>query len=118
MNLLDIVAYARQKLGTEPDYPWESHPECAVLRHASSRKWYALVMTVAAERLGLSSSQQVAVLNVKVRPEHTGSLLLHRGILPAYHMNKEHWVSVLLEGEVDDDMVISLLEESYSLTST
>jgi predicted DNA-binding protein (MmcQ/YjbR family) len=57
------------------------------------------------------------VLEVKVRPEHIGSLRRKEGILPAYHMNKEHWVSVVLSGPVTPSEIHELLAESHELTS-
>ena len=38
------------------------------------------------------------------------------GILPADHMNKEHWLSLLLDGTADDGDIRELLEISYDLT--
>jgi alkylated DNA repair dioxygenase AlkB len=37
-------------------------------------------------------------------------------ILPAWHMNKEHWVSVILEGPLTADEIHNLLSESHRLT--
>lgn len=88
-----------------------------VLRHAGNRKWFGIVMDVPAARLGLEGNNKADVLNVKVDPSEAAALRLADGILPAYHMNKEHWVSVLLGGRVSDEMLIELLETSYRLTS-
>ena len=38
------------------------------------------------------------------------------GVFPAYHMNKQHWISVVLNDSVDDDTVEMLLDMSYKLT--
>ena len=37
-------------------------------------------------------------------------------IVPAYHMNKEHWISVILDGTMSDDEIIPLIEDSFLLT--
>lgn len=55
-------------------------------------------------------------MNVKVDPLLTGSLRTQRGILPAYHMNKERWISVLLDGSVPLEQALALLDMSYALT--
>ena len=34
---------------------------------------------------------------------------------PAYHMNKKHWLTIILDKEVDEPLVQKLLEESYAL---
>ena len=39
------------------------------------------------------------------------------GFLPAYHMNKEKWITVLLDGTVDKAQIMDLLNMSYELTT-
>ena len=46
-----------------------------------------------------------------------GSLRMKDGILPAYHMNKEHWLSLLLDTTVPKEMVLELISDSFELTS-
>ena len=36
-------------------------------------------------------------------------------ILPAYHMNKKHWISIALNASVDDNAVRQLVADSYNL---
>ena len=40
----ELIIYAREQYGTEPEYLWESAPNTFVLRHRGNRKWYAVVM--------------------------------------------------------------------------
>jgi predicted DNA-binding protein (MmcQ/YjbR family) len=77
----------------------------------------ALVMNVPGTKLGLKTDDVLDVLEVKVRPEYIGSLRKKEGILPAYHMNKEHWVSVLLSGPLTPKEIHELLADSHELTS-
>ena len=37
-------------------------------------------------------------------------------IIPAYHMNKEHWNTIIIDEKVDEDLVKELIEQSYQLT--
>ena len=117
MDRSGLFAWVAQRYGVEPEYLWSSSPDSAVLRHTENRKWFGIVMDVPAARLGLEGDSKVDVLNVKVYPSEATALRLADGVLPAYHMNKEHWVSILLGGRVSDDMLIELLETSYRLTS-
>lgn len=112
----ELVAYAREQYGTEPEYLWERVPEAFVLRHLGNRKWYAVVMDVRRSRLGLPGEGNVCLMNVKCGPLLSGSYLGKPGILPAYHMNKTHWLSVLLDGSTADEIVEELLELSYYQT--
>ena len=97
-----ILRYAAENFGTTPEYLWKSTPDAAVLRHRENGKWYGLLTDIPAEKLGLPSDRTVHILNVKCSPLETGSLLQKAGIFPAYHMNKTHWVTVLLDGTLPD----------------
>ena len=111
-----VLRYAREALDTEPDCPFSGDTQTLVLRHADSGKWFALLMRVRADRLTLKRGGEVEIMNVKVDPLLTGSLRTQRGILPAYHMNKERWISVLLDGSVPLEQALALLDMSYALT--
>lgn len=54
-------------------------------------------------------------MDLKCYPENTGSLRKLEGILPGYHMNKEHWISVVLEISVQAKYLHELIQDSYKL---
>lgn len=118
MNRNDVFSYAKSFFGTKPEYLWASLPDAAVLRHSSNQKWYAVLMPVQGKKLGLDSEDFFDVLNVKCDEQLIGSLRETEGFFPAYHMNKEKWVSVLMNEKTDERLVLSLLEMSFSLTET
>ena len=97
----EILRAAAETFGTQPEYLWQDTPSYAVLRHTEGRRWYAVLMTVPRARLGLPGAGAADILNVKCDPALAGSLRLNPGILPAYHMNKDTWLSVLLDGTVE-----------------
>ena len=103
--------------GTAPDYPFEDDFETAVLRHAYNRKWYAIVMRVSRRKLGIDSDEVIDVVNLKLPTEMFGSFGASDGVYPAYHMNKLHWVSVLLP-DASDDIVQFLVNVSFEATRT
>lgn len=112
-----LFEYARERYGSEPEYLWKRYPEFAVLRCSANKKWYAIAMGVDGKSLGLEKGVKYEIVNVKCSPLMTGSLLAMKGILPAYHMQKEQWVSVLLDGTVDEEQLFGLLDMSYELAS-
>ena len=111
-----LFAFAEERFGTKPEYLWKRTPDCAVLRCSSNDKWYAIVMNVDGSKLGKPELGKVYIVNVKCSPMMTGSLLAMNGIFPAYHMNKEGWISVLLDGTVDWEQLKALLEMSHELS--
>lgn len=111
-----VFAYVKKNYGVEPDYPFPTAPDFPVLRHADSRKWFAIVMDVPRNRMGLPGEEPVGVINLKCSAALSGSLRLQEGILPAYHMNRENWISVLLDGTVAAEDIFPLIDISFRLT--
>jgi len=116
INKENLFAWAEDRCGALPEHLWADTPEYAVLRRPDNRKWFAIFMEVDGAHLGLPGRGTVPVVNVKCDPRMLGSLLQSEGYLPAYHMNKERWVTVLLDGSVPEAEVLRMLELSYGLT--
>lgn len=116
MDRQAIFDYVKKKYGTEPEYLWLSYPSYAVLRHQDNRKWYGIVMDVPANKLGLSGTEVLDILDVKCEPLMIDLLRQSPGFLPGYHMNKSNWVSILLDGTVADDTICDLLDVSFRNT--
>lgn len=103
--------------GIKPDFPWIKYPDFAVFRHAGNGKWFALIMSVSKSTLGLEGEEKVDVVNFKCDPLLIGSLRGKSGFLPAYHMNKEKWITALLDGSAPEDEIKMLLSGSFELTA-
>ena len=99
--------------GTEAEYLWADSPGNAIFRHSVSKKWYAALMRVLPEKLGLAGEEALNVMDIRCSTIMIGSLLSTKGFLPAYHMNKNHWISIILDGSVPDKEITPLLELSY-----
>ncbi|MCH5213316.1 MAG: MmcQ/YjbR family DNA-binding protein [Oscillospiraceae bacterium] len=113
-----VLQFAADKYKTEPEYLWASAPGYAVLRHSDNKKWYAIIMNVPKEKLGLSGKEYIDILDIKIDPVLAGSLQMKKGFMPAYHMHKGNWITVLLDGSVDKEMIYFLLEMSFDLTAS
>ena len=101
--------------GTSPDYPFEEDFVTAVLRHSDNQKWYALVMRLSRRKFGFDSDEIIDVVNLKIPTEMFGSFGAEDGVYPAYHMNKLHWISVLLP-DASEDLIRFLVNVSYEAT--
>lgn len=116
MNRQAVLDYAAERYQTDPVYLWERHPGYDVLLHAESGRWYAVLMDVAAAKLGLNGSGDIPLMSVKAAPDLVQTLRVQTGFLAAYHMNKTHWLSVRLDGTADAETVKALLDGSFLLT--
>ena len=115
MTRQEFLEYCYDTYGTKADYPFEGDLETAVQRHEHTRKWYALAMRVSRRKFGLASDEVVDVVNLKLPTEMFGSFGSADGVYPAYHMNKLHWISVLLP-DAPDDIVQFLVNVSFEAT--
>ena len=60
-------------------------------------------MDVPKNKLGLHDDCVLDVVNLKCDPILICSLLCENGFFPAYHMNKNSWITVALDNTVDDE---------------
>ncbi len=115
MTRQKFLEYCLDTYGTMPDYPFEDDCETAVLRHESNRKWYAIMMKVSRRKFGIDSDEVIDIVNLKQPLEMLGSFGKADGVYPAYHMNKLHWISVLLP-DAPNDVVEFLVNVSFEAT--
>ena len=114
-----IFAYIKNKYKASPDYPWSKYDDNAVFRHSDNKKWFALMMSVARGKLGLTGHGCVDVINLKIDDRMFRDMLIRdKGICPGYHMNKEHWITVLLDGTVEEKKVQDLIDISFAATGS
>ncbi len=111
-----VLEIARRLFGTVPDAPFDDGGESLALR-AGNGKWYALLMTVDGEKLDGEKRGPVRVMNLKVDPLKRESFLDGGHFFPAYHMNKTHWMTVLLDDGLDWEKAERILAESFRLVS-
>ncbi|MBR2327220.1 MAG: MmcQ/YjbR family DNA-binding protein [Clostridia bacterium] len=115
MTREDFIKYCRDIYGVVPDFPFDEDFETAVFRHFENKKWFALVMKVSRRKFGFDCDSPTDVVNLKLPTEMTGSFGTSDGVHPAYHMNKLHWISVIL-ADAPDDAIKFLLNLSFEAT--
>ena len=114
----DVLEYAANQYGTQAEYLWANAPNYAVLRRADSRKWYGIIMDVPRKRLGLNGDGISDILDIKCDPFEREVLLNQKGFVPCYHLNKTHWIGILLDGSADRSLVFQLIDDSYALAAS
>ena len=115
MTKQQLLEHCLNTYGTLPDYPFDDWMESAVLRHANNKKWYAIALRVSRRKFGFDSDEVIDVVNLKLPTEMFGSFGAAGGVYPAYHMNKLHWISVLLP-DASEDIVQFLVNVSFEAT--
>ncbi len=119
MDRKTVCDYIKKEYKILPEFPWRRFPGYAVFRHRDNQKWFALVAEVDGAKAGVPDAGSVDMINLKVDdPLFRDMIVQEPGIMPAYHMNKQHWISVLLDGSVPDERVFELLRMSYLATAS
>lgn len=93
--------------GVYEDYPFHD-PNWTLMRHQSNQKTFALIFEY----------QGRFWINVKAEPGWGDFWkATYPAVVPAYHMNKRHWIGIILDGSMTEDQVFRLVAESYALTA-
>lgn len=112
----EILEYVKEKYQSKPEYLWKKTPDYFVLRHNDNTKWYAAIMYIPKKFIGINDDEKIYVINLKCDPVMVGFLIDNSTIFPAYHMNKKHWITVILDGSMEINEIYSLIDSSWNLT--
>ena len=113
----DYIAWIKSKFGAEPDYPWPDDAPYSFVFRCPNEKWFALVMRIKYRQLGLTGDENVWVVNMKADQDSIPNLVDHKSIFPAWHMNKKHWITILLTAVTDFNKLCELTEKSFTLVN-
>ena len=107
MDKEEIIKYCLSLEDTYKACPFPDDYESVTMNHSKNKTWFALAMNV----------HNKLYLNVKTNPDYSDILRnSYDYIIPAYHMNKEHWNTIIIDKKVDKTLVKELIEQSYGLT--
>ena len=113
----DYIAWIKNQFGAEPDYPWPDDAPYSFVFRCPNEKWFALVMKIKYRQLGLTGDEEVWVVNMKADQSEIPNLIDKKSIFPAWHMNKKHWITVLLTAATDFEKLCELTQNSFELVS-
>lgn len=103
--------YVWTKYHLEPEYPWGDED----FVYKVNDKWFGIVMNVKYKSLGITKEGKVDIINVKLNSEKIKELIDNQSFFPAYHMNKDHWITILLSAKLQIETIEKYLDQSYNL---
>lgn len=110
-----VIDYCRNKYGDEVEYLWKDTPRNGICRRKDNKKWYLALLSVKGSKLGQSTDDIIEVINLRVPADNMQNLLNNPNIYPAYHMNKKHWISIILDGSVSIKNICESIDTSYDI---
>ncbi|MEI8007838.1 MAG: MmcQ/YjbR family DNA-binding protein [Bacteroidota bacterium] len=101
MNIEELRDYCITKPAVTESFPFDES---------------TLVFKVAGKMFLLTDLVDAFSMNVKNTPEKVIELREHYpSVLPGYHMNKTHWITVMIDGTIPDSLLRHWIDESYQL---
>ena len=118
MTRQELTDYIFDAFSVEPDYHFPRDDVTCVFRHTDNRKWFGIMMKIPYRTLGMNRDGETDIVNIKCDPVLMGSLRGKPGFRPAYHMNKDKWITILLDGSAGREEVTALVDMSFRMTET
>ena len=110
-----IITYISKKYGDKLEFLWEKFPNNAIWRRKDNKKWYAALLTVSKEKLGLNSNELVEIIDLRMTLEDIERKVDKKKIFYGYHMNKKSWITIILDESCPLEYICELIDESYGL---
>ncbi len=109
-----MIEAIKDKYDADPEFLWDDYGDAAPFRRKDNQKWFALMMTISKKSLIKNSDEKrIEVINLKAPVEMVADLITRKNIYPAYHMNKKHWYTIILDDSIDDKSLLDLIDISY-----
>ena len=109
------IKYVRETYGDELEFLWTKFPDNAVWRRKDNRKWYGAILTVQGEKIGIDTKDIIEIIDLRMNPEDKEEVLSKEHYYPGWHMNKNSWFTIALDGSIKDNELKKRIDESYEL---
>ncbi|MCH5215019.1 MAG: MmcQ/YjbR family DNA-binding protein [Muribaculaceae bacterium] len=104
MNVEEFRNYSLSLPAAEENAPWTEPRYQYLITFTVGGKWFALL------------DIENKFCDLKCAPENVEELQArYNGVQPAWHMNKTHWIKLLLDSDVPDNEIETLIREAYDL---
>lgn len=110
-----LVKLIYEKYHESPDFPFDEqkYKNYGVFRYRENHKWYGLIMNVSKSVfLKNNIEEYVDVINVRIDEKNRDNIINNKNIFASYHMNKQKWVSIILDESLSDMEVMEFIDYS------
>lgn len=112
----EIIKYVKEKYNDELEYLWKKFPENAIWRNKKNNKWYGLLLVISERKLGIESDKIIEIIDLRYSKDNIKEIIDNNKIFPGYHMNKESWITIRLNGDMNTKKILELIDNSYKLS--
>lgn len=111
-----IINYVKAKYDNDLEFLWKRSPKNAIWRNQNNRKWYGTVLVISKDKLKIESNEMVEILDLRYQKNDIKNIIDNYKIFPGYHMNKDNWITIILDGRVELEEIYQLIDNSYQLS--
>ena len=105
-NRAEAIDYCLNLENTYEDYPFRDK-NWTLIRHKQNKKVFAWIF----------EKDDYIWINVKCEPDLLDFWRqIYPSVVPAYHLNKDHWNSIILDGTIPEKEIYEMIMQSYILT--
>ncbi|TXJ20764.1 hypothetical protein EPJ79_06395 [Brachyspira aalborgi] len=112
-----IIKYVKEKYNDELEFLWIKFPKYAIFRHKENKKWYALLVALEENKLGIVGDKIVDIIVLKNKRENIINLIDNEKYFAGYHMNKRNWFTIKLDDSITIKEIYNFIDESYNISN-
>ena len=110
-----VIEYIKNKYNDNVECLWEKYPNYGVFRHKENNKWYGIIMNVEMNKLGLVGNDIVDIIDLKIDSSELDKIVDNKKYFRGYHMNKKHWMTIILNNSISDEELFNYIDKSYNM---
>ena len=114
MQAKEILSYIQNTYKGNLEFLWEKLSDTAIIRRSDTQKWYIIFFNQSKRKVGLNSDEVCDMINIRVNPNEINSIIDNKTYFKGYHMNKKHWITILLDNSVPTKEIIKKINYSYN----
>lgn len=111
-----VINYIKEKYNDDLEFLWQKYDDNAIWRNKQNNKWYGLLLTVSKSKLGIDSEEIAEIVDLRYQKGQVNEVIDNKKVYPGYHMNKNSWISIILDGSLDMKTIYKLIDNSYNLS--
>lgn len=111
-----VITFIKDHYGDNLEFLWQKFPTNAIWRNQKNKKWYGAILKIPRSKLGLDSDEIVEILDLRFDKHAALDFAANQpNIYPGYHMNKNNWITIVLDNSLKTEEIFSLIEKSYQI---
>ena len=112
-----IIKYVKEKYNDDLEFLWKKFPnKNAIWRNKTNNKWYGALLVISERKLEIESDKIVEIIDLRYPKDKIKQVIDNDKIFPGYHMNKESWITIRLNGDMSTKKIFELIDNSHKIS--